>query len=251
MNTLEAIPTAAAPPTLPPLRIATPTARTPLQALRRYATLGFRLLWRRAGERARALRAGWLRLRAGPRLRAAERLCLGSGNAPIPGWTNVDLDGTPDVRLDLARRLPLRNGQLARIYSEHLIEHLSCEAGLALLCECRRVLRDDGVLRIATPDLARLVERYRHDWRDQDWLRWPGHEWIDTPARMLNQAMRGWGHEHLYDAAELEHRLRQAGFADVRRCELGASEHQDLAGLETRRDSSLILEARGRLETTP
>jgi len=245
--TLDAIPTA----TPTPLRQACPPARTALQSLRRYARLGTRLVWRRLGEGLVRLRAAWLRTLAAPRLRGTTRLCLGSGNAPLPGWTNVDLDGTPDVRLDLGGRLPIADRSVLRIYSEHLIEHLSCEQGQHLLRECRRVLAPDGVLRVATPDLAALVDSYAGDWRDQDWVQWPGHEWIDTPARMLNQAMRGWGHQHLYDAEELEHRLRLAGFTDIRRCDLGRSAHYDLAGLETRADSKLIFEARNPRQDHP
>lgn len=245
MSTLLAIP-----PT-PVLRQVSRQRRTPLQQLRRYAVLGTRLVCRRAGELFVQLRGRWLRLLAGNTLRRSSHVCLGSGNAPIPGWTNVDLDGNPDVRLDLGQPLPVGDGALTRIYSEHLIEHLSCEAGQALLRECRRALAPHGVLRIATPDLDALVTAYREDFADQDWMRWPGHEWIDTPARMLNQAMRGWGHQHLYDEHELTHRLRLAGFDDIRRCELGRSEHHDLCDLETRADSKLILEARVRGRTTP
>lgn len=240
MLTLDAIPTAN--PT--PLRRATPPARTASQSLLRYARLGARLVWRRLGEGLLRLRAAWLRTLAAPRLRGKTHLCLGSGSAPLPGWTNIDLDGTPDVRLDLGGRLPIADATVLRIYSEHLLEHLSCEQGQHLLRECRRVLAPGGVLRIATPDLTALVHAYEHDWRDQDWVQWPGHEWIDTPARMLNQAMRGWGHQHLYDEGELAHRLRFAGFTDIRRCDLGRSAHDDLAGLETRADSKLIFEAR-------
>ncbi len=240
MLTLDAIVTA----TPTPLRQAQAPKRTATQSLRRYARLGTKLVWRRLGEGLCQLRAAWLRTLAAPRLRGKTHLCLGSGNAPLSGWTNVDLDGTPDVRLDLGGRLPIESRSVQRIYSEHLIEHLSCEQGQHLLRECRRVLAPGGVLRIATPDLTALVSAYTDDWRNQDWVQWPGHEWIDTPARMLNQAMRGWGHQHLYDAAELDHRLRLAGFTDIRRCDLGQSAHDDLAGLETRADSKLIFEAR-------
>ena len=77
------------------------------------------------------------------------------------------------------------------------------------------MLGEHGVLRIATPDLQSLVAAYDGDWRDQDWVRWPGHEWVDSAARMLNQAFRGWGHQHLYDERELTLRLRTAGFAEM------------------------------------
>ncbi len=239
----------------PRLRLVEPRARTPLRATARAAVLGAAAAARAAERCAASLRAGALRLLAAPKLaRIAKggrlRLCLGCGDAPIPGWTNVDLGGDADVRLDLTAGLPLPAGSVAFVYSEHLIEHLTCEQGLALLRECRRVLAADGVLRIATPDLGALVDAWRGAWRDQDWVHWPGHEWIDTPARMLNQAFHGWGHRHLYDERELVHRLREAGFADVRRCAIGESAHGALADLETRADSKLVVEASGRKETT-
>ena len=171
------------------------------------------------------------------------RLCLGSGSAPIAGWTNVDISPPADVLLDLRFGLPLPDASVARIYSEHLIEHLDLEAGLVLLRECRRVLAEDGVLRFATPDLAALVDEYRGGWEDQDWVNWPEYRWIDSGVRMLNASMRLWGHQYLYDYDELAMRLRAAGFTRVVRCSIGDSEHEDLQGLETRLDSRLIIEA--------
>jgi hypothetical protein len=69
--------------------------------------------WRR-----RVAARGGLRLARGAEaparfcVRGPARLCLGSGNAPIPGWVNIDLDGAPDVRLDLAHRLPVADGAI-------------------------------------------------------------------------------------------------------------------------------------------
>lgn len=194
----------------------------------------------------RRARAKLLRWRAKATLRRPERICLGCGNAKLVGWLNVDLAGAPDLRLDVREPLPFADASARFVYSEHLIEHLELEDALLLLKECRRILRDDGVLRIATPDLATLVERYRGAWRDQEWLAWPEHAFIDTPARMLNVAFHAWGHRHLYDEAELRLRLASAGFANVTRVGFGASEHEALRGLETRADSLLICEAGGR-----
>ena len=59
----------------------------------------------------------------------------------------------------------------------------------------------------------------------------------------INVSMRWWGHQYLYDGEELERRMREAGFATVRRCGYGESTVGELAGLETRPDSMLILEA--------
>ena len=177
------------------------------------------------------------------RLPAPIRLCLGSGRAPLQGWTNLDRDPPADVILDLRRGFPLPAGSVARIYSEHLIEHLTLEEGAALLRECRRVLAPEGILRFATPDLADIVRDYSTGWQRHAWVKWPEYSWIDTGTRMVNVAMRAWEHQYLYDEPELTLRLREAGFAAIMRCAIGASDHLDLRGLETREDSGLILEA--------
>jgi len=201
----------------------------------------------RVPSSVRGLAARLFKMRARSRLARGGpiRLCLGSGRAPIPQWVNIDLHLKADVVLDLAYGIPLPAASVESIYSEHLIEHFSLEDGLRLMGECRRILAPDGILRIATPDLAALVEDYAHTWRTHDWVNWPEHRWIDSGARMLNQAFRGWGHLYLYDFQDLSTRLAAAGFRDVRRCALGESEHAHLRGLETRADSGLVVEASG------
>lgn len=228
--------------TLPQLR------RPP--ALPRRVPLGTALgeLWTLLGHRLGRARIAWrcrrARRRQG-RWSRPLRLCLGSGAAPIPGWLNADLDARADLRLDLRGPLPFEAASAALIYSEHVLEHLEFETGQRLLRECRRVLRPDGVLRIAMPDLEHLLAAFAGDWRAQEWLRWPGYAGIDTRVHMLNVAFHGWQHRYLYDFEELEVRLRAAGFAEVTRCELGTSTEAALCGLETRADSMLIAEAQG------
>ena len=196
----------------------------------------------------RDTRGRFMRFRAARRLTAfagPRRLCLGSGHAPIPGWINIDYEPPADVLLDLRYGIPVPEGSIDTIYSEHLVEHLSLDAASALFRECRRILKPGGVLRIATPDLEDLVTEYRRDWRSRhDWINWPEYGYIDTPVRMVNVAMREWGHRYLYDFTELALRLGEAGFERVDRAELGTSAFPELGGLETRADSRLIIEAR-------
>lgn len=187
-----------------------------------------------------------LRRRATSALAAAPRplrLCFGSGAAPIAGWTNVDLAAPADVLLDLRYRIPLPDRSVQLIYSEHLIEHLTLEEGVRLLRECRRILEPHGRLRFATPDLAEIVRDYDTDWRRHEWVNWPEYGWIDSGTRMVNTAVRAWGHQYLYDYPELERRLREAGFRQVERCDIGQSPEEPLRRLETRADSKLIVEA--------
>ncbi len=171
------------------------------------------------------------------------KLHLGSGTVHFEGWVNVDLE-TPqaDLHWDITSGLPLPDGCARIIYHEHVMEHITVPQGETCLRDWYRLLEPGGVLRIATPDLAYVVERYQGDWKDQAWLRRPEYASIATRAEMFNASMRWWDHQFLYDGEDLERRMRAAGFATVRRCGYRESPEPVLAGLETREDSKLILE---------
>lgn len=166
------------------------------------------------------------------RLAGATRLHLGCGDNVIPGWTNVDLRSTRRVvGLNLTKVLPVESGSIDYIYSEHFIEHIPLPAAQQLLQECRRVLRPGGVLRLSTPDLAKLASEYllgrTREWADVQWN--PA-----TPCQMVNEGMREWGHQFVYDRHELTEQLLAAGFSSVERAGWRVSVHPELSGLECR-----------------
>jgi predicted SAM-dependent methyltransferase len=101
-------------------------------------------------------------------------------------------------------------------------------------------------MRIAMPDLRYIVEKYLEGRSvgdaEADGRATPLQ--LDSPARLLNVALRSWGHLYLYDFEELQLRLRQAGFSDVVRQAAGSSSVRDLCGLERRVASRLVVEAR-------
>ena len=174
------------------------------------------------------------------------KLHLGSGKTHIPGWINIDnqpLEGVDQV-LDVTKGLPFDD--VSFIFAEHFIEHLAYADATAFLCECRRVLRDDGVLRLSTPNLDWVwASHYRLDLDDADQVR---------GCFAINGAFRAWGHQFLYNERTLAATLHGAGFANVVRCQYGQSTHDELRGLERHEQSPdwgtlshiLIVEASGR-----
>ena len=173
------------------------------------------------------------------------KLHIGCGPVNLPGWINIDNGSCSlaDVHLDVTRGLPYDAGSVDLIYSEHFIEHFPVEQGLALMREFHRVLKPGGIVRTATPDLHFIASRYFFMWRRQEWLKRYGYEYIQTRAEMVNIAFREWGHQYIYDAEELVRRLREAGFQRMSRVKLNRSQHAELRNLETRKDSTLIVEA--------
>jgi predicted SAM-dependent methyltransferase len=191
---------------------------------------------------ARKIRAAEQKLATSER-----KLHLGCGRVRLDGWINIDNDprSAADVHWDLRRGLPIENSSVDFVYSEHLFEHLILEHGLVLLRHCRRVLREGGVIRIAMPSLQAILAKYQNTPGVEalEVPEDPEFEKIDSLCRYLNTAMRAWGHLYIYDFDDLSLRLRQCGFHQIKPYDFGESEHPQLAGLETREASKLIVEA--------
>ena len=202
----------------------------------------------RVGKGYRSLLRRRARRQLAARVPDGASVHLGCGSNHWPGWLNVDLSRSakPDLMHDLRAGFPLPPGRIERVYSEHVFEHLELEDACRVFEDVRvGLMPSSGVMRIAMPDLDAVIDHYGSDrWDDQSWLRDPVYDYIDSPARMLNTALRAWGHKYLYGYPELELRLREAGFTRISRVAQGESDWSDLRGLETRPDSLLVVEAR-------
>lgn len=144
-------------------------------------------------------------------------LDLGGGDSPRPGWLSVDLTPNCDVYWNLARGLPFPSASVDRIYSSHLLEHLTFEQGEDLLLECKRVLKPGGEISVCVPNAKLFVEAYlgsvslpRHMFGGTD-------AYFETTAiDSLNYvAYMGEHHKYMFDQENLNHRLGAAGFVDV------------------------------------
>jgi predicted SAM-dependent methyltransferase len=208
------------------------------------------------------------------------KLHLGCGSTVVAGWENLDkspsvtLARLPGlrralatarvltaaqadavfppgiVRADVRRGLPYPDGAARCVYSSHMIEHMARWQGLALVRECARVLEPGGILRLATPDLARLIGDYRRERHDEgaaaDTLMLSLGTFVERPgpriATILQRLFTA-PHQWLYDEASLTQLLREGGFIDVRTRGFRESELPDIELLE-HRDGSLFVEAR-------
>lgn len=165
-----------------------------------------------------------------PDTRKTDEMCklhIGSGSVALPGWINIDIRPLPgvDVVQDVTQGLPFTEARF--IFAEHFIEHLPFEDAARFLRECRKVLAEDGVLRLSTPNLD-WVLRSHYD---------PGR-WRSTkePIRdcfWLNKAFRAWGHCFLYNLETLAQLVSAAGFAFVSAQSYGRSQFPALCGLES------------------
>lgn len=190
------------------------------------------------------------------------KLNVGAGGALLPGWLNTDRDPAPGaVYLDATRRFPLPSAAFHRVLVEHVIEHLSLDAGRHMLRECARVLEPGGWIRVSTPDLARIVALHADgdDPRARGYIAWAAEAFApgargNPAALVVNNAFHNWGHAFLYDEETLRTALGDAGFVDTRRLPYAVSEDEhfdgaegagiDAHGREMRTFETLALEAR-------
>lgn len=171
------------------------------------------------------------------------KIHLGCGAAILKGWDNLDLEPpVGGIKCDLSRGLPMyQPNSVDLAYSEHFIEHLTEFEGHKLFQEVLRVLKPNGIFRISTPSLITLAKNYLQG----DIKYYAPVSWLpQTPCQMMNQGMRMWGHQFLYDYLHLSRMLLDVGFIGVSREDHGVSINPYLSGLECRPDlGDLIVEA--------
>lgn len=164
--------------------------------------------------------------------------------------------------LDAAKDFPFEDGTVDAILSEHLIEHLDFDKGQHMLKECYRILKDGGRIRVATPDMARIISLYgKEDGIEGEYVRWITNfvQGFREDGRItyqfaINNAFQNWSHRFLYDFLLLKKSMDEVGFGDIERFGylqsnsdffLGVEKHGDVVQNKKMVDfESLILEAK-------
>ncbi|HTY01071.1 MAG TPA: methyltransferase domain-containing protein [Bacteroidota bacterium] len=151
------------------------------------------------------------------------KIQLGCGPRVKPGWVNIDLAKTADVRMDMRRRLPFSDNSCAVIYSEHFLEHIDYPGPITtLLQDCLRILQPGGLFTFAVPDIDMVLRAYVNGGSPEYWeaqRRW-GPAWCSTHVEFINYNFRQDGeHRFAYDAETMTKLLSNVGFVNIRKRE--------------------------------
>ena len=225
--------------------------------MKRIPPVGF--LWGLARREYFAAREIKNRLSYIPRHREIRRqpwakLQLGAGSRGLSGWLNTDLQASAEVlKVDATRPLPFLDGSFRYVFNEHMIEHLTFNAGRKLVAEVNRVLAKGGKLRISTPDFDFYLGLFQKELssEEQDFAKW--HVGMYNPElpvsalSVMNTMFRNWGHKHLYNEESLTLLLNECGFGQIKRYKAGESDDPELRGIESH--GQLVGETYNRLET--
>lgn len=151
------------------------------------------------------------------------KLHLGCGKRYIPGFIHVDqvafphIDHVQDIR-DLSN---FSEGSASLIYACQVIEYFDQHEVETVLGEWRRVLKDDGKLRLSVPNFAVIAKLYLAGVK-LDWF-------IGTLYGRISDGSGGWVyHRTTYDEETLRKLLRKVGFGNIDLWDWRFTEHAEI-----------------------
>lgn len=183
-----------------------------------------------------------------------KKIKLNVGASPIwvkEGWHTLDHKAREKSETSImgdASDIPLENCSCQTIFNSHMVEHIPHVKLESILIEFNRVLEEDGILRILTPDLKKIAKAYVE--RDEGFFKKAREEdesirtdlgyggmfinfvvssGQDTALlnRQLTEFIQGYAHVYLYDFEMLEILLKRCGFYSIRQRDFYSSEYFD------------------------
>jgi len=147
------------------------------------------------------------------------KLHLGCGEKFIPGFVHIDIRKFPHIdyvssvdKLDM-----FKNNSVDLIYACHLLEHFRRNQIEGVLKEWYRVLKPNGILRLAVPDFEKIVEVYLK-YKDLKLILGPLFGRQDYPENT---------HYVTFDFLTLSKILKKIGFKKIYRYDWQNTIHKD------------------------
>jgi len=141
------------------------------------------------------------------------------------GWRNfgedwVHIDGGDYDHLDHKDifNLPYEDNMVDLIYASHVIEYFDTQEVQNVLKEWKRVLKKDGILRIAVPDFKSMTELYHSGKIELTSILGPLYGKMNMGDKKIY-------HKTVYDFKTLENTLKYAGFYDIFRYDWRSTNH--------------------------
>lgn len=171
---------------------------------------------------------------------------LGAGQDMHPDFVNSDFFRVPllmrrprpDWSMDITRPFRCPDRCVDGIFTQHTLEHISPRQVLAVLRECRRVLKPGACMRVVVPD----AERYAMAVAGLAGV--PDHGRTYALAiEALRAVSQDFGHRSLWSPELMRRYMGKAGFREVRVEAFGRGrDARLLLDTEVRRDESLYVE---------
>jgi predicted SAM-dependent methyltransferase len=141
------------------------------------------------------------------------------------GWRNfgndwVHIDGGDYEHLDHhdVSKLPYADNSVDLIYSSHMIEYFDRQEIIDIIKEWHRVLKPNGILRIAVPDFYTMCLLYENGNINLNQILGPLYGKMQMGEETIY-------HKTVYDFPDLSSTLESCGFSDVSMYDWKDTEH--------------------------
>lgn len=120
---------------------------------------------------------------------------------------------------DARKRIPEVDHSIDVLYSSHMLEHLDVTEAQAFLAEAKRVLKHNGYIRLAVPDIRLFIDDYLQTGDANKFMDETGLS-RRSPQRLRKKILFLFigdrGHKHMFDGTSLCKLLASAGFKDTK-----------------------------------
>ena len=126
------------------------------------------------------------------------------------------------------------------IYTSHFLEHIEKESAIRLLANCYEALSNNGILRIAVPDLYSEAKSYI--WEYEESLKYNKTDFKsgENFIRLMVSRKPRHAHKWMYDFLLLRDILGELGYVNIQQMDFCESTISDIALLEHRKDSLFV-----------
>ena len=139
------------------------------------------------------------------------KLHLGSGSRYLKGYLHIDIADYEhiDIKSSVDKLNTIDDDTVDEIYASHVLEYYDRNEVESVLNEWKRVLKKDGVLRIAVPNFETLIEVYQETDEIEKILGPLYGKWNLTDGSFIY-------HKTVYDKKSLTELLERIGFFDIK-----------------------------------
>lgn len=148
------------------------------------------------------------------------KLHIGCGNRDFgDSWIHIDGTEYPHVKHHSIVELPFVDDTADIIYASHVLEYFDREEVKEVLGEWKRVLKPEGILRLAVPDFGACARLYvEKNVPLENYVGMFYGKWYISEDEKVY-------HKTIYDRPSLERVLNDAGFTNVKEWEWKETEH--------------------------
>ncbi len=145
------------------------------------------------------------------------------------GWTSVDYDGAPIIHDLRVFPWPFETDSIEAINASHVLEHLKKDTAYEFLRECYRILQPGGTVRIAVPDMDKLIRLMRSGIGAINDVSLSGATISFEPIDEQDVH----GHNYMYCFESLAYMMEKTGFVQVEQSDFNSSSFEVLRGVDT------------------